>query len=121
MKRLINNIRTHHWHLGENKNDFATTTGATFNYDKEKAGGARTNLNEALKNDLRATHYKLGYTPDNHQTTHQSAYVPFNNAKKVDILNPELRKSHFNLNQTNLGQDNKTIYMTDYTKKEILE
>ena len=121
MKHLINNIRTHHWQLGEGRNDFATTTGSTFGYDQNKASGARSTLDQNIKNDLRATHYKLGYTPDYHQTTHQSTYIPFNDANKTGILNPELRKSHFSLNQTNHGQDNKTIYMTDYTKKEIVD
>jgi hypothetical protein len=118
MKNLLNNIRTHHWQLGEGRNDFGTTTGNTYGYDPKQALHARTSLDPNLKNDLRATHYKLGYTPDYLQTTHQATYVPFN-ANKTGILNPELRKSHFSLNQTNHGQDNKTIYMTDYTKKEF--
>ncbi len=121
MKGVINDIRGHHFALGENKNDFRTTTGTTYVYDPSTASGAKGSLDAELKNDLRSTHYKLGYMQDNHQTTHQSSYVPvpLNNSKAKD---PQLRKSHINLTTGNKNNfEGNTIYMTDYTKKEMVD
>jgi hypothetical protein len=120
MKNLINNIRTHHWSLGEKKNDFLTTTGTTYQYDQKTAGGAKSNLDPNLKADLRATHYKLGYNPEGLQTTHQATYTEMPNcASRVN--DPQLRKSHFTISTTNHGFNNKTIYMTDFTKKDLVD
>lgn len=119
MKNVINDIRGHHFALGEDRNDFGTTSGSTYLYDPHRAAGAKGSLDSELKNDLRATHYKLGYMQDNHHTTHQSSYVPMpiNPAKFKD---PHLRKSHIDLNSTNKNMfEGKTIYMSDFTKKEL--
>jgi hypothetical protein len=120
MKTVINNIRTHHWNLGEKKNDFITTTGSTYQYDQKTAGGAKSNLDPKLKADLRATHYKLGYNPEHLQTTHQATYIQMPNSVN-HVSDPLLRKSHITLNMTNHGLNNKTIYMTDYTKKDLVD
>jgi hypothetical protein len=107
--------------LGETKNDYSTTTGATFKFDPYQASKAKGVLEDALKNDLRATHYKLGYQSEVHQTTHQSTYVPLALDKRANH-DPNLRKSHFDLNSTNKNiLEGQSIYMTDYTKKEIVD
>lgn len=120
MKNIINNIRGHHFNLGDSKNDFGTTTGVTYVYDPSKAQGAKGSLDSELKNDLRATHYKLGYMKDNNSgTTHQSAYVPKPVEQKM-VHDPNLRKSHINLNPSYKNNlDAQTIYMADFTRKEI--
>lgn len=121
VKNLITTIKGHHFELGTDKNDFKTTTGAHFKYDSQQALKAKSTLEQGLKNDLRATHYKLGYMPDTHFTTHQSTYQPLELGKKENY-DPQLRISHFNLNTTNNNKfNNKTIYMADYTKKEIID
>jgi hypothetical protein len=118
---LITNIKGHHFDLGADKNDFKTTTGANYAYDSHKAINAKSNLDQKLKNDLRASHYKLGYMPDTHFTTHQATYQPLELNKKQNH-DPQLRQSHFNLNATNSNKfNNKTIYMIDYVKKEIVD
>jgi hypothetical protein len=121
MKGLINNIRGHHFALGEIKNDFGTTTGSTFVYDPRSAVGAKGLLDDSVKNDLRATHYKLGYLPDNHQTTHQANFVPVPVQTK-QVHDPHLRKSHFDINPGNRNVfDGRTIYMSDFNKKQVVD
>ena len=57
--------------------------------------------------------------PDNNFTTHQMTYQPLELTNK-QTHDPQLRKSHFSLNNQNTNKfDNKTIYMADYVKKEI--
>jgi hypothetical protein len=121
MKGVIKNIRGHHFALGDTRNDFSTTTGATFLYDQNSAVGAKGTLDAFVKNDLRATHYKLGYLPDAHQTTHQATFIPVPvQTKKVH--DPQLRQSHFNINPGNRNVfDNKTIYMADFNKKQVVD
>lgn len=121
MKNVITSIKSSHFHLGDVKNDYGTTQ-ATYNFDPSKASGARGSLSNELKDDLRATHYKLGYLPDAHQSTHQSSYVPLELAKKGNH-DPKLRVSHIDIggNNNNKKQNSRSIYMTDYTKKEIVD
>jgi hypothetical protein len=58
---------------------------------------------------------------DNHQTTHQSTYVPVP-VEKRQTHDPQLRKSHINLNPGNRNVfDSKSMYMVDYTKKEYVD
>lgn len=122
MKNLVSNIKGHHFNLGENKNDFKTTSGTTHqNFDLQTAHNARGCLNANLLDDLRNTHYKLGYMPDNNQSTHQATYVPMQLSKKHEN-DPQLRISHFSLNPTHKNVfDQKTIYMVDYPKKEPID
>lgn len=103
-------------------NDYKTTSGLTYNFDYKKAQDAKGVLKDELINDLRATHYKLGYDPTSTKTTtHMSTYVPLNSDRSGKALvSEELRKSHFNLNTSYNSNVGKTIYMTDYTKKEVV-
>ncbi len=121
MKGVINEIRGHHFALGEHKPEFGTTTAATYKYDPSLAAGARMTLDAELKNDLRNTHYKLGYMNDNNQTTHQSSYVPLqplNN--KID--SHKLKATSIQLNPGNRKVfDGKTIYMVDYIKEQAAD
>lgn len=119
MQKVVKDIRSSHFNLGEMPNDYGTTTGNSYKFDPQTAKNARGTLDRALINDLRATHYKLGYTSMNNTTTHRATYVPL----KVDYKSPKdplLRQSHFDLGYTNNAiQDGKTIYMTDYVPKPL--
>ena len=122
MKAVINDIRGHHFALGDIKNDYGTTTGATFHsFDPKAASTARGFLDADLKSDLRATHYQLGYMPNNLQTTHQSNYVPMP-VQKHSVHNPKLMKSHIDINPGNRNVfDSKSIYMADFNKKQLVD
>lgn len=117
---LINTIKKSHFVLGENPNDFKTMNGCMFNYNPEDAKNAKSDLNKNLLQDLTATHYKLGYGDNYGTTTYNASYVPpratFQAAK-----DPNLRASHieFGDEKKMIHQDDKTIYMTDYTRKPL--
>lgn len=120
MKGVINDIRGHHFNLGETKNDYGTTFEATFKYDAHSAGLAKGFLDSAVKNDLKSSHYKLGYLPSENQTTHLSTFVPMALQKKA-IHDPKLRESSIKINPGHRNNfDSKTIYMMDFDKKENL-
>lgn len=119
MKNIINTIKGHNFDLGLDKNDFATTTGATFKFDAANAENSRGCLDSALIDDLRATHYKVGYMNGPNQTTHQSSYVPVQIDRKKSN-DAHMKRNNFNLNQTNRNVfEGKSIYMMDFNKKEI--
>ena len=122
MKNVINDIRGHHWGLGDIRNDFRTTTGATYQYDPRTAGTAKGSLDQSVVNDLRATHYKLGYYADNPQTTHQTTFVPVNVEAKKPRDTSSLRKSNIEMSNVKRNVfDSKSIYMVDFVKKENVE
>jgi hypothetical protein len=121
MKGLIDNIRKHNFNLGEDRNDYNTTTNSTFKYDSQSAQTSKGYMDVSMKNDLRSTHYKLGYQQDNNQTTHQATYVPMP-LGKAGFKDPLLRQSHFHLGNINKNNfDHKSIYMVDFNKKELVE
>lgn len=121
MKGVINDIRGHHFNLGEKMNDYGTTFEASFKYDQNTANKAKVVLDSSVKNDLKTTHYKLGYFPSEDTTTHLSSYVPVALQTK-HVHDPKLRQSSFKINPGHKNNfDSKTIYMTDYNKKENLE
>lgn len=122
LRGLVKDIKGSHFKLGDGMNDYKTTTGQTYNFDANKALGAKGKLRDELISDLRSTHYKLGYDPSTVKTTtHQSTYTPlhYQEGSGNKNVSEDLRKSHFNLNNSNLGNIGKTIYMTDFTKKEV--
>jgi hypothetical protein len=119
MKNIVSTIKGHNFHLGTVKNDFATTTGATFKFDAADAVRSRGHLDSALIEDLRATHYKIGYMNGPNQTTHQSSYVPVqvDQKKSKDAI---VKRNNFNLNQTNRNVfEGRSIYMMDFNKKKV--
>lgn len=121
MKGVINDIRGHHFLLGENKNDFKTTTGSNYVYNSDSAISAKCSLDAELKSDLRSTHYKLGYMPDYHQTTHQSNFIP-HKLNSNSIIHPNFRKSNIDLSSKNRNVfDGKTIYMTDFNNQIVTD
>lgn len=119
---MAKDIKGSHFILGDGKNDYNTTSSLTLNFDKDKAIEAKGRLKDELKNDLRATHYKLGYDSSNNKmTTNMLTYVPVRATDKIEktLVSDELRKSHFNLNNSINSQIGKSIYMSDFTKKDI--
>ena len=120
MKNTIKNIKGSHFQLGEMKNEYGTTAHLAYQFDKEKAKHARGMLDKALINDLRSTHYKLGYMDMKNQTTHRASFgVPKANGVR-NAFEPKLQESHVTFNQTgNAVMDGKTIYMTDFVEKEL--
>ena len=120
MKDLVKNIKGSHFDLGDMGNDYSTTNMNAYKFDPEAAKDARGNLEKGLLNDLRATHYKLGYGPLEGQTTYNSHYVPHENAQ-VAGKDPHLQDNHFQFGQ--YGKANPfegiTIYMSDYIPKPL--
>lgn len=118
---MIGHIRGHNFKLGNSKNDFGTTNGVTYKFDSANASNSRGYLDAKLKDDLRATHFQLGFDNDKNQTSHQSSYLP-QNVNKPIINDPNLRRNNFNMNQTNRNVfEGKSVYMVDYKKKEAIE
>jgi hypothetical protein len=68
-------------------------------------------------NNIKGTHFKLGYINENPQTTHQSSYVLLNNIDKAENAENINKKNNINLKFNNNGFEGKTIYMNDYTIK----
>jgi hypothetical protein len=118
-KKMIHDIKNSHFNLGEMQNDYATTMGNSYRFDKNMAKNAKGALDKELINDLRSTHYKLGYENTNLTTTHRASYRPVT-APVVRGKDPQLRDSHFTLGEPNKEKlEGKTIYMTDYVPKEL--
>lgn len=118
--KVVSDIKNSHFIFGECPSDFQTINGNAYKFDPNKAREARGNLDKALLNDLRATHYKLGYQQFDGTTTQKSDFIPLDmNFKATD--DPNLRKSHFNFGdeKSTIHQDDKTIYQTDYVKKPL--
>ena len=118
MQKVVKNIKSSHFELGELPIDYGTTMGNAYKFDPQSAKNARGSLDRALLNDLLSTHYKLGYDIMNNITTNRADFVP----KKLEVKkakDPNLRKSHFELGNENEIQDGKTIYMTDYVPKPL--
>lgn len=124
IKDIMNNIKKHNCEYGIDKLDYKTTNNLTYNYDAKKAKEGKGNLEYNLLNDLRSSHYKIGFNNDfENQTTNSLTYkpLPLNQTNKKADVSKELRKSHFDLQQSNsLKEFGKTIYTTDYNKKVII-
>lgn len=121
VKHLIKDIKGVHFKLGEGLPDFKSTNTAVFAYDQEKANKSKTKLDQELIKDLRSTHYKLGYQDNKMSTSTHSAYIPFNVRPNTAVDN-NLKASSIRLNPSNGGINEKTtIYMQDYTKKEVVD
>lgn len=121
LKNVIKEIKRHHYNFGRDKDDYNTTHSIDYKYNLEKALKSRGNLEQGLIQDLRSTHYKIGYLDSsNNTTTHLSTYKPliYDPANKAQVSS-ELRKSHFGLSLSDAMKVDKTTYMTDYTKKEL--
>ncbi len=90
------------------------------NYDKSKARFANLSLGETRKTDLKSCHYNLGYSKIPFSTTHLSSYKPLELIKK-SAMDPTAKKTHIDFNTIKTNFDTKTIYKTDYVRKEIEE
>jgi hypothetical protein len=116
LNNLMNSIRNSHFNFGDSKNDFSTTSGNAYKCDPDAAKKANTSLGKDLLNDLRGTHYKLGYDNDIGLTTQKKDYIPYG------LNNNKLEKMKLQ-DGFNLGDNNKfdgiSIYKSDYVEKEI--
>lgn len=118
---VIKNIKNSHFDFGDMQNEFGTTMANAYQYDPNKFRGAKGQLDKELINDLRATHYKLGYQPQINQTTQRRDYIPYKNVRFVNGKNPELQKDHFKFGDLNNQKlEGITIYMADYVPKPII-
>lgn len=115
----VKDIRGHHFNLGNGSTDYRTTNNQTYNFDKDLAQKSKGMLKEELLNDLRSTHYKLGYDQLKHnQTSSLSAYAPIQLANTGrSNVSDQLKKSSIVMNTTNASQVSRSIYMTDYIQK----
>jgi hypothetical protein len=106
------------FNFGEMKSDFSTTSGHAFKYDPNLAKKANTGLGKDLLNELKATHYKLGYNDDIGLTTQKADYIPYG-------LYDDLKKRKLPDDNITLGDkyknkfEGETIYQNDYVEKEI--
>ena len=116
MNNLMKQIRKSHFNFGESKPDYSTSSRAAFKFDPEEAKKAHNKLGNDLIKDLRATHYKLGYSNDIGLSTQKKDFIPYE-------INYEGRKDKMKEGNINfIGNDTFkgiTIYQSDYTKKEI--
>ena len=96
-----------------------TTNRENFIYNN-KYKDTKTFLDEALKKDLRATHYKLGYIDKTYKSTHEETYTQLPYAKNTfneDLMN-DLKRNHFDIKGEDMDEMNiKTVYMLDFNKK----
>ena len=116
LNNLMNSILNSHFNFGDSKNDFSTTSGNAYKFDPDAAKRANTSLGKDLLNDLRGTHYKLGYDNDIGLTTQKKDYIPYGlNDNKLEKMKLQ--------DGFNLGDNNKfdgiSIYKSDYVEKEI--
>ena len=116
MNKLMKQIRRSNFNFGESKPDYNTSSRVAYKFDPEEAKKAHNKLNSELLNDLRKTHYKLGYSYDVGISTQKKDFIPYG------IIN-EGRKDRMIEGNIDLGGNNPfngiSIYQSDYTKKEI--
>ena len=83
---------------------------------RKEAKKAHNKLNSELLNDLRKTHYRLGYSDEVGISTQKKDFIPFG------VIN-EGRKDKMIEGNIDLGGKNPfngiSIYQSGYTKKEI--
>jgi hypothetical protein len=119
LKHDITEKKKNHFELGDNIPDMKTTNRENFIYESSYKN-AKTRLDEALKLDLRATHYKLGYINNTYKSTHEENYtqLPYSKSSFAADLVSNLKKAHFDINGEDMDEMNrKTIYMLDFNKK----
>lgn len=115
---MIHTIKDSHFKFGDTPNDFSTTSGNAYQYDPNKARDAKGGLNTGLLNDLRNTHYKLGYDNDVGISTQKKDFIPYGAFENERLKG--LYGNNFNLGDNyNNKFEGQTIYSTDYIKKEI--
>ena len=114
--KVPNDNYNSNFRLGDMKPDFGTTSGNAYKFDPDAARNAKNGLDKDLINDLKSTHYKLGYDNDIGTTTQKKDYVPYD-------LNDNNLGKNLNGNNFNLGDGKKfdgiSIYKSDYVEKEI--
>ena len=112
----MNDNRGVHWGLGDQRGDYTTTSGDAYRYDPNLAPGARGRLNQSQKNDLRNSHYQLGYSDQPNKSTYEVNYIPRELEPKTG-KDPGLRKSQVNLGGGPFKGD--STYHEDYVPKEL--
>ena len=116
MNNIMKQIRRSNFSFGEAKTDYNTSSRAAFKFNPEEAKKAYNTLEKEQLKDLRATHYKLGYSNDVGISTQKKDFIPFG------IIN-EGRKDRVQEGNINLSGNESfkgiSIYQSDYTKKEI--
>ena len=105
-----------HFNFGESKPDYSTSSRVAYKFDPEEAKKAHNKLNNDLIKDLRATHYKLGYSNDVGISTQKKDFIPYG------IIH-EGRKDKVQEGNINIAGNDPfkgiTIYQSDYTKKDL--
>ena len=114
----INNIRKSHFNFGESKNDYFTTNTNTYKYDPVLAKEGRGRLNDALKNNLRSSHYELGMGNEREKfTSNRRDYISYPGFRPEKKIEKNLQSSVFHRNRNVF--EGESIYMSDYTEKPI--
>ena len=117
MNNLMKQIRKSHFNFGESKPDYSTSSRAAFKFNPEEAKKAHNKLGNDLIKDLRATHYKLGYSNDVGISTQKKDFIPYG------IINEGRKDKMQEGNINNIAGSDPfkgiTIYQSDYTKKDL--
>ena len=114
---IANKIKSSNLNFGDNRNDYATTNKETFRHDNLNLASSINMLSKDIINDIKGSHFKLGYLNEQPQSTHQSSYVLLKNLPKIDRTENVNKKDNINLKSSNRF-DGKSIYMNDYTIKK---
>ena len=118
LMETIANIRKSHFDFGDNKNDYRTSNGDTYQYDPKLAKYGRGVLDQKLKNDLMDSHYQIGMGNDMEKITSNrrdyQSYPGYIGIQKADANN----SSHIFKRNNNVFEG-ESIYMSDYTEKPL--
>ena len=116
MVNLMKRIRRSNFSFGEAMPDYNTSSRVAFKFNPEEAKKAHSKLNSEVLQDLRKTHYKLGYSYDVGISTQKKDFIPYgiiNEGKKDKMI-----ERNFDLGGNNPFKGI-SIYQSDYTKKEL--
>ncbi len=116
MGDLVKDIKNAHWGLGDNIPDYTTTFGDAYKYDPNAALKARGNLGKGLVDDLKKTHYKLGYGDPINKSTYEANYIPLGMESTLG-KDPNLFRNNIPFGELPFQGD--TTYRVEYIPKPL--
>lgn len=122
INQVIHNIKNSHFKLGEGKNNYNTTTGDSYKYDKEGAKNGRGQLDPSLKRELMSSHYELGTgNTIEDMTSNRRDYIDYKlkPVKNNYSGNNTISSVNFGNEKLHNAFKGETIYMSDYTEKPL--
>ena len=116
MGDFVKDIKNAHWGLGDNIPDYTTTFGDAYKYDPNAALKARGGLGKGLIDDLKKTHYKLGYGDPVNKSTYEANYIPLG-METTYGKDPNLMKNNIPFGELPFQGD--TTYRVEYIPKPL--